>query len=175
MAGFISQTSGTLSLSTIQTVMGGANPISMSEYYKNGSYVPSTKSVSTYVPSSGYFNFSSGGYYWRTTAASTGGYPASQTGGDFLLQWAGVNIVNMTTSIAADLTTYTTGGFTYERGGYYSEDLAYTPGGYGQSTTYYTYTHYQLRRLQVTSTTINASVPTSGPISISNFYQTEKP
>ena len=34
--------SGTLSFSQIQTEFGGSNPISLSEYYKNGSNVPST-------------------------------------------------------------------------------------------------------------------------------------
>lgn len=36
--------SGTLSFSQIQTEFGGSNPISFSEYYKNGSNVPSTVS-----------------------------------------------------------------------------------------------------------------------------------
>ena len=34
--------SGTLSFSQIQTEFGGSNPISLSEYYRNGSRVPST-------------------------------------------------------------------------------------------------------------------------------------
>lgn len=36
------QSSGAISLSNIQTEFGGSNPISLSEYYKGGTYVPST-------------------------------------------------------------------------------------------------------------------------------------
>ena len=35
--------SGTLTLAQIQSHFGGSNPVSLSEYYKNGAYVPSTK------------------------------------------------------------------------------------------------------------------------------------
>ena len=47
-------TSGPLTLADIQTEFGGSNPISMSEYYAGGSYVPAGTS-GTYgaVPSSG--------------------------------------------------------------------------------------------------------------------------
>ena len=42
------QTSGAISLANVQTEFGGSNPISMSEYYAGGSYVPSgTGSVAT--------------------------------------------------------------------------------------------------------------------------------
>lgn len=43
-------TSGPLALSQIQTEFGGSNPISMSEYYRNGPYVTSNN---TNVPTSG--------------------------------------------------------------------------------------------------------------------------
>lgn len=48
------QTSGAISLANIQTEFGGSNPISLSEYYAGGTYVPSGTS-GTYgpVPSSG--------------------------------------------------------------------------------------------------------------------------
>lgn len=36
------QSSGAISLSDVQTEFGGSNPISMSEYYNGGSFVPST-------------------------------------------------------------------------------------------------------------------------------------
>lgn len=44
------QSSGTISLSDIQTEFDGVNPISLSEYYRNGSYVTSNN---TGVPTSG--------------------------------------------------------------------------------------------------------------------------
>ena len=48
------QTSGAISLSQVQTEFGGSNPISMSEYYAGGSYVPAgTSGTNGAVPSSG--------------------------------------------------------------------------------------------------------------------------
>lgn len=44
--------SGTISLSMIQTEFGGANPIALSEYYKNGPYVTATDYAPN-VPTSG--------------------------------------------------------------------------------------------------------------------------
>lgn len=38
-------TSGALTLANIQTEFGGANPISLSEYYAGGAYVPAGTSV----------------------------------------------------------------------------------------------------------------------------------
>lgn len=49
------QASGAIKLSEIQTEFGGSNPISMSEYYRNGSYVPSNN---TDVPTSGEISMS---------------------------------------------------------------------------------------------------------------------
>jgi len=47
-------TSGALSLSQIQGEFGGSNPISLSEYYAGGSFVPSgTSGTNGSVPSSG--------------------------------------------------------------------------------------------------------------------------
>jgi len=40
-------TSGTISLSQVQTFFGGSNPISMSEYYKGGSNVPNPSSFNS--------------------------------------------------------------------------------------------------------------------------------
>lgn len=54
---------GTINLSSIQTEFGGSNPISLSEYYAGGSYVPSgtvgyPNGVSTVIPSSGQISVS---------------------------------------------------------------------------------------------------------------------
>lgn len=50
--------SGAISFSDLQTTFGGANPISLSEYYRGGSYVPSAISYSNYTTgiSGGYTN-----------------------------------------------------------------------------------------------------------------------
>ena len=48
------QTSGIITLSDIQTEFGGSNPVSLSEYYAGGSYVPSgTSGTNGAVPTSG--------------------------------------------------------------------------------------------------------------------------
>lgn len=53
------QTSGAISLSQVQTEFGGANPISMSEYYAGGANVPgSTSGVNGAVPESGTISMS---------------------------------------------------------------------------------------------------------------------
>lgn len=53
------QTSGAISLSDIQTEFGGSNPISLSEYYAGGSYVPSgTSGTNGAVPTSGAISLS---------------------------------------------------------------------------------------------------------------------
>ena len=53
------QTSGAISLSQVQTEFGGANPISMSEYYAGGANVPgSTSGVNGAVPASGTISMS---------------------------------------------------------------------------------------------------------------------
>lgn len=63
------QTSGAISLADIQTEFGGSNPISLSEYYAGGSYVPSSSS-GTYgsVPTSGAISFQ---IFYGTTKATT--------------------------------------------------------------------------------------------------------
>jgi hypothetical protein len=49
------QTSGAIALSNIQSEFGGANPISLSEYYRNGAYVPPG---ATGIPTSGAIDIS---------------------------------------------------------------------------------------------------------------------
>ena len=55
------QTSGAISLSQVQSEFGGSNPISMSEYYRGGAYVPTT--ISTAGAWSAYYGNTSS-YYW---------------------------------------------------------------------------------------------------------------
>ena len=51
------QASGAISLSEIQTEFTGSNPISLSEYYRSGSYVPNVGQNSN-IPTSGQISFS---------------------------------------------------------------------------------------------------------------------
>lgn len=62
------QTSGAITLADIQTEFGGANPISLSEYYAGGAYVPAgTSGTNGAVPSSGAISLSN---FYGTTALS---------------------------------------------------------------------------------------------------------
>lgn len=148
------QSSGAISLANLQTTMGGANPISMSEYYLNGVYVPSSKSitvtegpfVSDNSPGGPYGVFEGGNQYarWNSVTVSTS-----------------YNIVN----------SWTNGIYTYYKGALnYSY---YTAGGYGSSG-YWTY-WYAISRTYASTTTINAGIPTSGTLSMNQFYGGEKP
>jgi hypothetical protein len=131
------QTSGAISLNQLQSVFGGSNPISMSEYYRGGSYVPSTGagSYTSYQAS-----LQSPLYYFT---------------GAGVVVWNGSQVANA----GAGGTSVTAGGYTYQRGSLYTS----IPGKYG--TTYY----YYVRRRQ-TSVSINTSIPSSGTISMSQFY-----
>jgi hypothetical protein len=62
-------TSGPLSLSNIQTEFGGSNPISLSEYYAGGAYVPAgTSGTNGPVPSSGAISISN--FYGTSNVAA---------------------------------------------------------------------------------------------------------
>jgi hypothetical protein len=83
-------------LNNVQAALGGSNPISMSEYYRGGTYVPSTRTVTVREPTSGaYFDL----YVYSWQEASS-------------LYWANVRITNY----VGTGTTFTAGGFTYYRG-----------------------------------------------------------
>ena len=137
------QSSGAISLSQVQGEFGGSNPISMSEYYRNGSYVPST--ISSTTTTAWQYSLSASPYYYWSVAGSVTN-----------IQWNSTSIG----SPAASATSFTAGGYTYERGTLI--DTISSKSG----TSYF----YQVRRTGSTSTTVNSSIPTSGTISMSNFY-----
>lgn len=60
------KSTGIISLSEVQTEFGGANPISMSEYYRGGAYVPNNY-VNTTIPTSGAINYST--FYSSSSSA----------------------------------------------------------------------------------------------------------
>ena len=73
------QSSGTITLAQIQAELGGSNPISLSEYYRNGSHVTSNN---TSVPTSGAISMSN--FYGasnRVTSSSIVGH--ANTSGDY--------------------------------------------------------------------------------------------
>lgn len=151
------QSSGAISLSQIQSEYGGSNPISMSEYYRNGSYVPNAITSSSTGPGSyTSYQYSRNVTDWRVFISGS-------------ISWGGSAIVSNTFSIGTSTTTYSTGGYDYQRGS--QAEIVTSGSGKFTSTT----VHYRIRRRQssvttTTSTSVNQSVPTSGQISLSNFY-----
>ena len=146
------QGSGAISLGDIQTTMGGASPASINEYYRGGAYVPSSKTATIYDPTSG--SYSSAGYRWVRHGLSgvNQGY------------WAGVYTW---LSGYGDITSYAHGGYIYYRGPFlYLETDPY--GG----TDYY---NFAISRSYSGTVSINTGVPSSGQISLSQFYGAEKP
>ncbi len=134
-------------LQNVQDALGGSNPISMSEYYRGGPFVPTTGTTTTREPSSGeYYDYSGSGYYWQVDRGQ----------GNIL--WAGVN----TNFSPSDATSFTSGGFTYFRGTQRSsgKDL-FT---------------YAIFRTSTTTVNINTGVPSPGSsISISQLFGARNP
>lgn len=142
------QTSGAISLSQVQSEFGGSNPVSMSEYYRGGSYVPTTVTGSAGAWSSYQANAST--YYWSDVGNS----------GTVTIEWNNVQVG----SFQSSATTYTTGGYEYQKGTQFSSSGGGKGGG---PTTYY----YRVRRRTAgSSTTVNTSIPASGTISMNQFY-----
>lgn len=135
------QTSGAISLSQVQSEFGGSNPISMSEYYRGGAFVPSTLAGAW---SAWQGSLNTPVYYWSILS-----------GGSTSVYWNGSFIGEPSQSA----TTFSSGGYDYERGSLFDSF----------SDKYQTYYFYQVRR-RTQSETVNTSIPTSGQISMSNFY-----
>lgn len=145
------QSSGSISLANLQTEYGGSNPISMSEYYRNGGLVPD--SISSTAPGSytAYF-YNQTNTHWRVFVFS-------------MIMWGGSAVSTGTLSSTA--TTFTSGGYDYQRGNF----VGYVTTGSGKMTA--TSAHYKIRRRLssvTTTTSVNQSVPTSSTISLSQFY-----
>ena len=158
------QASGQISLSQIQTEFTGANPIGVSEYYKDGIYVPSTLGGPAGTWSS-YLNT------WTANGSRTYAWEVEVFGNFIFLRlwWAGVEIYNSYAEGIFDETQIN--GVT---------DLGGTAYDYGRGSTY-TYiqgakaepNHYMYpirRRTSETSETVNAGIPASGQIGLSQFY-----
>lgn len=132
------QTSGAISFSQLQSRFGGSNPIYFSEYYRNGSYVDGTGSVTTTLGPS----YSANNTYWY------------YVGSTLSLYWSGSSVYQA--SHSTQPTSITTGGYTYTRGSYHSSN------DYGA--------FYYISRSQTTTSSINTGIPTSGTISLNQFY-----
>tara|TARA_R110000787_G_C13358422_1_gene439826 strand:- start:63 stop:503 length:441 start_codon:yes stop_codon:yes gene_type:complete len=138
------QTSGAISFQTLQNEFGGSHPISMSEYYRGGPYVPTTVggAAGAYTGYSG----NTTTYYWAIT------------GSNAEIKWAGAYKGSTTSA-----TNATFSGYEYNKGSY----TATVVNGKGIPDTLY----YKVRRRTTsTSVTVNTGIPASGTISISQHY-----
>jgi hypothetical protein len=137
-------------LQNVQDALGGSNPISMNEYYRGGSFVPTTATSTTRTPSSG--EYYSDPYIWRMdNSGSSGAW----------FYWAS----NYTFIGFYNATSYTSGSTTYFRGSLRSS--YYSKGTLVQQFAIYQETY--------STVSINTGVPSSGTISISQLYGARNP
>jgi hypothetical protein len=145
--------SGALSINDIAGVMGGTAPHSLSEYYRGGGLVPSTKTVTTTEGPS--YAISGADYYWSWNNLN-----------DYVfIWWADVRVY--LGYLGASTVTVTIGDYTYTRGTIRVTLYLKNP----EREEY----QGEVSRSSSTTVNINGSVPTSGQISISNLYGAEKP
>ena len=154
------QTSGAISLLNLQNEFGGSNPINISEYYRGGGRVPSTRTtyVTTYEPASGFteVSLSSPLNGWAQRQDSPYTVRIFWNSNTQVVEFSGANL--------GIPSSYTIGGWTYSR------DITATVTNEPFAGAYYDV--WEIKRQQTTSTVvnINTSVPESGQISLNNFY-----
>jgi len=136
--------SGTLSLAQIQSHFGGSNPASLSEYYRGGAYVPSTKRT---IISDVNDIYSTGNpptdSYWNRTNGEV------KLNGNVIANLSSSGVTGFTKTIGGTKYQYNRGDFQED---FFGNDL------------------YSFDELVYRDDNINASIPTSGRIYISNFY-----
>lgn len=162
------QTSGAISIVDLQNFFGGDGTPMITEYYRGGGRVPTTRSTTTTT-------FGAWSAY-RFSALTLGGGPdpGSVTDGWILLEqkstgtivsgqvWSGGVFVG--NSVGTLINFGSDSGFQFERGSFV---------GSNEDSTYIYY-FYEIRSRSFSTTTttqdINLSVPSSGNITITNFY-----
>jgi hypothetical protein len=150
------QTSGSISFEDIESEFGGGNSISIGDYYRGGSYVPSSITTSTVLrePSSGE-NYIKNNVCWRW---SEGVYNTTT------VFWGGQQIYQ---SDDNTLSSVVINGKTYYKGTLRQQETD----PYGPSQYVFLDFHGIYRSSGSTTTTsVNGNVPTSGQISLSDFY-----
>lgn len=151
------QGSGAISIGNLNSHFPGSGT-SMSNFYRGGSRVPSSKTVTTVTrqPASGeFYSMSFPAFAW-----SDGAYSG--------IFWNNESLPVNTNGVSS----VTTGGWTYFPGSLRRTDAvgadAYSPGSPGYSRAVF--------RTQTSSSTtsINQGIPASGTISLSQFYGAER-
>ncbi len=171
------QTSGSISLSELASEFGGSAPHSLSEYYRGGANVPTT--ITTGVAAGSFSAYqgnvtgatgatgivTSVNYFWKVLLFSSS------------VVWNGVNKPNTNPDeLGSGLTGPHTqtlflsnDGFEYERGPLIGnfQVPSISPGFVFSANL------YQVRRRQAattTTTTVNTGIPSSGQVSLTDFY-----
>lgn len=156
------QSSGAISINDIKTLFGGPASPALSNYYRGGSYIPTSKTVLT--TSGPFYSRTARPYYWWYVPANGSSieyafnFPNDPKMGETRTAYMG------STSAATSTTSFTAGGATYLRGTYV-ENL----GGFNSGP------RYQISRQTSSTASINTGIPSSGAISLSQFYGAEKP
>lgn len=143
-------------MASIQSALGGSSPISLNEYYRGGSYVPTTRSSTTRDPTSGEMYVTGTPGYYFNNYIGAGVSLVSFQNGQYPYAW-------YTNSETA--TSFTTGGWTYYRGTFRRS----------YAGSYFRTYEYGVYRTSTTYTDINTGVPSSGQISISQLYGAANP
>jgi hypothetical protein len=141
--------SGTISIDDLRTEFSGPTPSSLSDYYRGGTYVPATGTARE--PATGYnFSLTSPTYIWRIDGTYS---QFGQTG--LAVYWNNINVFNnYYGNYTYPPSSVTVGSATYYGGTYQS----------GSASIF----NYSLYR--TTNGDINTGVPTSGTISLGDFY-----
>ena len=150
------QTSGVIDFGQLQSEFGGSNPIGINEYYRGGSYVPST--IGGPAGSWGSYITPTTTYRWQVLWSGSSLVSLQ-------LKWNGTTVYSTTTQSNANLTQFNgVSSYDYGRGTLYST----SGGNKGDPLT--TKLYKIRRRTTASSQTVNASIPTSGIISMNNMY-----
>ena len=152
------QTSGSISFEDIESEFGGGNPVSINDYYRGGPYVPSSITTSTVVrePSSGE-NYIKNNVCWRRHSGDN--YDRT------IVFWGDQEIYQSSDNTS---TSVVINGKTYYKGTYREKDFiplsSYNPARYID--------YYGIYRSSegTTTTSVNGNIPTSGQITLSDFY-----
>lgn len=152
------QSSGAISINDIKTIFGGPTNPSLGNYYRAGTFIPASKSV---LVTTNEGPFYSTPYRWFNGIVN---YPS-------MIYWNGVTVAYP----AYNATTYTTGSTTYVRGTVMYNYAAYEPSG--KFYIYVAWDAYQVSKSTsvIGSQAINTGIPSSGAISLSQFYGAERP
>lgn len=133
------QASGAISINDLKTAYGGPASPALSNYYRGGSY---TKTIAREPTSGEYYDANSN---WT-----------SFDNGTLIINWGGGTIVNGTVAGSMNLTSYTSGAYTYYRGSL----RASNNNGYSLEERWGVYR----------TSSVNGGIPSSGAISLSSFY-----